>query len=478
MLEAIVLWKPPLDDEKLIRFRDLLQARCGLNFTAQNYQDLEDGLAYALDETGQNADQYYLNLLRLPTEDLLWRRLLNRVTIGETYFFRTMPHFVALRERILPTLIDQRRKSGLRILRIWSAGCSTGEEPYSLAILLHELIPDIDQWHISILGTDINHHHLEVARRAVYGENAFRLETPYEIQKKYFSRMGHIYTLVPEIRQMVHFGYLNLIEDIYPSLETDTPNLDLIFCRNVTIYFRKETTRQVVKRFYDALTDGGWLFVGHSEPLASIYTDYETHNFADATLYRKTSKIKNETRPVVQQPIIPSALPKVDIIFNTLEDIDKLLEKGQVAEARDALREYIRISPHHADALFLLAKLNADEGEVESTHQLLDTIEKINPLMPQAHYLRALVFEQSTALEQAKSALRRAIYADRHFVLAHYHMGELLFSEGNLPLAKRSWQMAYNMLADKEPNNPVPYGDGATVGTLLYAIKQRMDHIA
>jgi chemotaxis protein methyltransferase CheR len=460
-----------LNDENFIRFRDLLQDRCGLYFTPQNRQDLREGVEKAMLQAGiSDLAQYYHLLYLTPTDDSLWRQLVSRVTIGETYFFRTIPHFEALRDRILPNLIEQRRKLGLRILRLWSAGCSTGEEAYTLAILLRELLEDFDQWHIYILATDINHKSLEHARQGVYTENAFRIETPEDIREKYFHYDGHCYLLASDIREMVTFAYLNLVEDIYPDLSNSTLGMDVIFCRNVTIYFSKETTRQVVKRFYDSLVDGGWLFVGHSEPLASIYTGYETHNFPNASVYRKPSA----TKPSYVKTLRQTGTLRLEKPLFTLEEIYRLLEKGRLNDAREALKHYLQISPRHVDALFLLAKLTANDGEIEGTHKILDTIEEIDPLLPQAHYLRALLFEQHFAPEQAKAALRRAIYADRNFVLAHYHMGELLFSEGSTVQAKRSWQMAYNMLAGKEPDALVPFGDGATVGTLLYAIKQRM----
>lgn len=460
-----------MNDNQFNLFRDLLQKRCGIYFNAQNRSDLEDALAQVLRLTALDELTYYHFLENASTDEDLWRLLINRVTIGETYFFRNMPHFDILREHILPALIEQRRKLGLRILRLWSAGCSTGEEPYSLAMLLRELIDDLERWHIYILATDINEQSLEFAQHAVYTDNAFRLETPPEVRQKYFHYNGHHYMLRPEIRQMVYFDVLNLVENSYPEI---TQNMDMIFCRNVTIYFDKETTRQVVKRFHKALADGGWLFVGHAEPLASIYTDYETHNFPDATLYRKPFSTKQlSTKPIVHLP----SLTKKETPLYTFEDIARMIAKGKTDDAREALRAYLQSSPRHVEALFLMAKLTADLGELESTHKFLDTIEAIDPLVPQAHYLRALAFEQGSAqdkLEKAKNALRRAIYADRNFVLAHYHMGELLFSEGNLAMAKRSWQMAYTMLVGKEPAQSVPYGDGATVGTLLYALKQRM----
>jgi chemotaxis protein methyltransferase CheR len=227
--------------------------------------------------------------------------------------------------------------------------------------------------------------------------------------------------------------------------------------------------------------NGGWLVVGHAEPLASIYRGYEVHNFPNAVFYRKPAaqvKPPAQPKPAVE-PALEKALQKLpppnhQTHANQIEEIYALMLRGDRQGARRALNTFLEVMPDHTDALFLLAKLTADEGRSEDVHDILNIIDSLNPLVPQAHYLRALLYQQSSSWDEAKAALRRALYADRNFILAHYYMGELLYTEGKIEMARRSWRNALDILKTCEPNSPVAFGDGLVVGTLMHAIEQRL----
>ena len=178
--------------------------------------------------------------------------LANHLTVGETYFFRDKELFKTLEKPVLSKLIQSRHRSG-RHLRVWSAGCSTGEEPYSVAILLSKMIPDLRDWNITILATDISPLALQKAAGAVYGHWSFRDVQP-EIQNGFFNQRedGH-FELLPRIREMVTFSYLNLVEDTYPSLFNNTNAMDIIFCRNVLMYFVPELAGKVARNFHRSL---------------------------------------------------------------------------------------------------------------------------------------------------------------------------------------------------------------------------------
>jgi chemotaxis protein methyltransferase CheR len=240
-----------------LRFNGLLLKHCGLHFSETRKAELEHAVRHAFAASACGTlEEYYHLLSDAQTGTVEMDRLINAVTINETHFFRDEAQFNALYSSILPQIIE--RKRPLRTLRIWSAGCSSGEEPYSLAILLRELLPDIEQWSVTILGTDINTASLERAHQAVYGNWAFREERAKLLRSKYFQAEGGRYALISDVKHMPSFRRLNLVEPIYPSYETNTMLMDLVMCRNVTIYFSEEITRWVVDRFYDALVDGGW----------------------------------------------------------------------------------------------------------------------------------------------------------------------------------------------------------------------------
>jgi chemotaxis protein methyltransferase CheR len=271
-----------LDDALYVRFRDLLHSRSGLDYPERKRADLAHGLRLAL------ASSQHSDLATLYDDAAAggpsWEIILAQLTIGETYFFRNTPQFAALREHILPELIERRRT--MHHLRIWSAGCATGEEPYSIAMILADLLPKTEFWQVSILATDINPQFLARARDGLYGSWSFR-ETPEAVRERFFTPEQNRWRLQPSIRQMVTFARLNLAEPCFPAIFNGTYAQDLILCRNVTIYFDEATTHQLIERFHSTLLPGGWLLVGHAEPQASANQRLELHNFPQTVVYRK-----------------------------------------------------------------------------------------------------------------------------------------------------------------------------------------------
>ena len=190
--------------------------------------------------------------------------LARQLTVGETYFFRDKKSFELIEGKILPDLIQKRREAD-RYLWIWSAGCATGEEPYSIAMLLSRLIPDIEDWNITVLATDINASFLQKAAKGIYGEWSFR-DVPSGVKEVFFKKAGKdLFELLPEVRTAVTFTYLNLSEDAYPSLTNNTNGMDVILCRNVLMYFTEKSQREVVGKLYRCLVKGGWLMVSPAE---------------------------------------------------------------------------------------------------------------------------------------------------------------------------------------------------------------------
>ena len=259
----------------LAGFAALLQRRSGLSFSGHNLSDLETGVKVTGELLGFPSALHFFQALNVQSEAAsnAFEYLVRAVTIGETYFFRYPEQFTVLREDILPELIARKRAQGDLSLRLWSAGCSTGEEPYSLCFTLMRLLPDVADWRISILATDINRDSLERAEKAEYSAWSFRGVEPH-VRQSFFEEVGRsgvaTYRFHPEVhkqvRKWVHFQYLNLKDHCYPSLLTQTTAMDFIFCRNVLIYFSPEVTRDVVASLHTCLADGGYLMVGPVEP--------------------------------------------------------------------------------------------------------------------------------------------------------------------------------------------------------------------
>ena len=245
-------------------FRELIEARTGICLSDGQVRGLDGLIAGLVTRAGSDLtpDQLYAAFSAGERADL-FRDFAARVTIGETHFFRVAPQIAALREIVLPDLIQ--RRAGNRRLTLWSAGCSSGEEPYTLAILLRELLPTIDSWDVRLFATDLSEPALDTARRAVYREWSFR-ETPAWVRQRYFTAQGDLWRLHDAIRQMVRFERVNLVAAPYPPPLSAAGTLDLILCRNVTIYFNHSVSHDLYRRFAASLAPGGWLILGPSDP--------------------------------------------------------------------------------------------------------------------------------------------------------------------------------------------------------------------
>ena len=241
------------------RAQATIRQRTGLVFNEARRADLARGLGKAIERAGTRDVEAYL--ARLETDPRVLDHLVAEITVGETYFFREPEQFAVIREHILPDLAS-RRPHG-RPLRVWSAGCATGEEPYSVTIMLREA-GWLDVVHI--LGTDIARTALARGKRGRYTRWSFR-GVPAGVREAYFVERGAELALSATIRAAVDFGYLNLAEDTYPSLATGVWGMDLILCRNVLIYFDSDAVAAVARRLLASLADGGWLLLGASDPM-------------------------------------------------------------------------------------------------------------------------------------------------------------------------------------------------------------------
>jgi chemotaxis protein methyltransferase CheR len=273
---------PHLDDETFLGLRDLIATASGIAFDERSRFIVERRLvprlrALKLDDFGA----YYRYLLYSPEAGEELDRMLESVTIRESYFFREWPQFEAFRDELLPRFA--RENAAARRLRIWSAGCATGEEPYSAAILVLES-GLFKGWRVDVLGTDLVAPAIDAARRGLYRDASLRA-TPDDVRDRYFSYEGdNAWRLDERVRDMVVFEPLNLVETArYAAL----PEIDAVFCRNVLIYFAEETRRRVIMGFHERLRDGGYLLLGHAESLLSLATPFTLHHVGRDMVYRK-----------------------------------------------------------------------------------------------------------------------------------------------------------------------------------------------
>ena len=471
-----------LPDALLSQLSDFLESEIGLHFPRERWRDLERGIAAAARESGYAEAEAYIHwLLSAPLTRTQIEGLASQLTVGETYFFREQRSLDILEQQILPELLRARAQTEKQ-LRIWSAGCCSGEEPYSLAMLLDRLIPDFENWNLTILATDINPHFLRKAARGIYGAWSFR-DAPGWLRERYFNRrQDGRYEIQPRIRRMVSFSYLNLAEDAYPSLVNGTNAMDVILCRNVLMYFAQERARKVVNKLHRSLVDGGWLITSPTETSNVQFSAFTAVEFPGAFLYRRMAAGEPRTvavrHPVpwyneeaaaahAQAPATPPAPAAFSASLSAFA-LEALHEAGaeQAADAGDA---DARAHDAH-DTPRRKARACADEGRLAEASTWCEKAIAADKLNPAHYYLLASIEQERGQSETAERSLGRALYLAPDFVLAHFALGNLCLSAGRQREARRHFGNALTLLRACPAEALLPEADGLSAGRLAEII--------
>lgn len=485
----------PLADQLVSRASAWLTEAIGLHFPPARWRDLQRGIALAAPELG----------FRTPLDCTEWIAhgrlspdqldvLAPHLTISETYFFRDTALFQHLESVLLPDLIQKRRAGGMG-LRLWCAGCCTGEEAYSLAILLHRLIPDLPRWNISLLATDINVHALAKAREGCYSPWSFRGTSAWNDTRYFTAGPGKCFTVRPALRALVRFEYLNLAKSDYPSLLNATTSIDVLVCRNVLMYFEPEAARGAIGRLAGAIAEGGWLIVAPSE-LPLVDKDHFTPiHWENTILHQKSApRILAPARAPVAPALptsprrpIPPARPTanlevpVDRVTATpdaevsLSKAEALFAAHQHGAAWDIAISFSEVSPARGRAMRLLARIRANQGRLEEAQAWCDRIIAADRVDPAGYYLRALVLQERGLYTEAGDALRQTLYLDPDFIIAHFTLGVLAHAIGDAATSARHWRNTIRLLGRCAPEAPVPESDGLSVARLLDIVGSLME---
>jgi chemotaxis protein methyltransferase CheR len=450
-----------LRDAQLLKLSDFVAANLGLHYPRGRWGDLERQTNSAAKEFGlADAGTLLQQLLSSPVTRHQIEMLAAHLTNTETYFWREPHSFEALRDSILPEVLRARQTGDLS-LRVWCAGCSTGEEAYSIAILLRELIPVLEDWRITLLATDINPHILRRAALGVYGEWSFR-NAPRRLKQKYFYfRNAGKFEIRPEIRKMVSFAPLNLAEDIYPSLITNTNAMDIIFCRNVLMYFAKDRGREVVQRFYRALAEGGWLIVAATELSPQLFPQFALKQFPGAFAYRREALRGGlpaglPVQPAAKQILSPQPPASGAAVPAPPRPRDRQEQGSAVETGRTET----------AAELALALRRLANQGKLREALAASENAIAANRLDANLHYLHAVILSEEKLDGEAVAALKRALYLDPNFVLAHFALGNLAQRQGKAQDAKKSFINTLALLDGFGPDDILPEAEGLTAGRL------------
>ncbi|MBI4242047.1 MAG: methyltransferase domain-containing protein [Candidatus Rokubacteria bacterium] len=498
------------------RFRAIVAARLGLLFDDAKFGLLAEVLRRRIDASGA-APEVYLERLAAPQdsrEEI--GALAKELTVTETYFFRNMEQFRALVEIALPDRIGARQAR--RSLRFLSAGCASGEEAYSLAALVRQHLPEAASWDVSIRGVDINAAMIQKARRGRYSAWSLR-ETPADLQRRWFREKGPEFLLDESVRSMVNFEERNLAEDNPSFWQPQT--FDIIFCRNVLMYFVPETARAIVGRLSHALVPGGYLFLGHAENLRGLSQDFHLRHTHDTFYYQRKQGDADRPLPDIAPiawtgasslPSAPLALNAplasvveaadswVDAIRRAAERIQtltesraalarsgprtgdrspaahprwdvelavELLRKERFAEALALVRELPPESADDPDVLLLRAVLLTQSGNLAEAEKVCADLLALDDLNTGAHYLFAICREGLGDRQGAFDHDQVAVYLDPGFAMPRLHLGLLARRAGEREAARRELGQALVLLQREDASRVLLFGGGFSRDTLV-----------
>jgi chemotaxis protein methyltransferase CheR len=443
---------PPL--EYFADAATLVRERTGLVFGEARHSAFAGALATAMRRAGVRDPAVYAT--RLATVPPLLDDLVDEITVGETYFFREPGQCATIRDTILPALLSE-RPSG-RPLRVWSAGCASGEEAYTLAILLREHGLEL---RAHVVGTDISRSALRKAARGRYTNWSLRgmSET---VRDSYFTAAGGHFDLAPAVRQSVEFRHLNLAGDQYPSLTTGIWGMDLILCRNVLIYFDAPTVARVAHRLIASLGPRGWLMLGPSDPLLEDLVPCEAVLTCAGIVYRPAD-VQRSARahsipapPPLASPIehtpspeAPTAAPAA-LSFCVADEYagDTATDTLDVAQSILTVREI------------------ANRGDPDAAWRACAVALERHSDSAELVYIQAALLSEAERYVEAAATARRALYLDRGLVVAHMALGGALARMGDIEGARRAFRNAERILLGLSPSEIVPASDGEPAGRL------------
>lgn len=524
--------KLKMDAEQVEKFQNFFMEKSGLVFEGRRIKEMEQAVSERMIEVGMTSfDEYLDHLARQVNGTDELNHLVVSLTVGETQFYRTPEQFAALRKYILPELIE-REKAGGRKLRILSAGCATGEEPYTLAILLHELLPDLDSWDIRISACDINRKFLESAKKGVYGKRKIRLVDPVTLGK-YFDRKGKTNWLVKDfLKDNIEWSHFNINSESFESL-CHEERFDIVLCRNVLIYFKLDNLRKVVNKFHKIIRPEGYFMLGYSETLFKISDRFQSVHTPEAFFYQKTdnptpSLAKLPDKPVPYQrdellkalgsrphplaktkPKIPKkkvrrvaakksagtapppglALPKpppgkvsaAKIAMDEghlWEAALELFSNERFNEARQKFDEMIEQNPCSARAHLGLGFLYANLGAEDRSREHAEEAKRHDDLLPEIYFLLALLDEKNSQFEAAIANYQRIILLSPDFAMAHFNLGNLFYKLHRHRDARREFGNTITILADDADNKSLRFSGGLSRDAVISFCEIQRDQIA
>ncbi|MGI6784037.1 MAG: CheR family methyltransferase [Aminivibrio sp.] len=462
MAGSVQLRAEPGVRHRLAALAEKVEERLGLTRSGSREEDILKAAAVLARENNLSAADFLQNLLNLPPEVAFPEEFVSALTVGETYFFRERQFLEAFRTSVFAGITEGKKDR----LRIWSAGCSSGEEAYTIAMLLLR-----DGLHgaggdISILGTDINSAALEKARRGVYSSWSFRGMTEEETGLFFRKEGAGRYSVRDRFKKAVQFSRLNLADPEW-HLWRDGGAPDAIFCRNVLIYFAEEKRNEVIKRFCELLPAGGLLVTSACETASFTFDGFVPFHYNGAVIYKKPGSA----------PRFAAELPALEPSYPFRDEEPKARGSEPYFTAPAEKTPEAGLGGAEISTREERARRLADGGRHGEALQELEKAADENGPSPGLYYLRSLICQETGNRREASAALRSALYLDPDFAMAHYALGVMALGEGRPAEADRCLRNAVEILASLPADCLPPGGDGHTAADLLKAAQQLRDGI-
>lgn len=523
----------------LEEFCHLITVQTGLKIREQDRMALSKCIVNRVQTLELPGAEAYYHLLReaLSQDEQGWAKhpelqiLAPAITTGESYFLRDRGQIDILEHQLLPELIEQKReavKQGICLqpaLKIWSAGCSTGEEVYTLATLIQKLLPDWQSWNIKILGTDLNPEAIERARRGIYKRWSFR-QTPPEFRAQYFREHAEGWEIGHSLRRLTLFQPMNLLQLGNWAENPHLQGMDLILCRNVFIYFQHDAITRVLKQFHAVLHPSGYLITGHSELQGQDMGGFKTLVFPESVIYKRSSGDGESLSPMpmrlksslsadstysrnsldvsrlVHQDFRTRSLQKGEAILpvqsthsvpsksvksvkveyrsqfqlqETLEEgliqVHTFLQQGRYTAMLSAIERLLEQAPDYSELYYLQAQAYANQGSLDQAIAACEQAIRLNSDCLDPLYLLAQIAEEQNDLKQAKTLLRKILYLDSTAVAAYIDLGTLYVNEGEIDRAQKMFQTAWDILQSLPVEQTLQYRGAVSVRSLQSHVK-------
>lgn len=454
----------------------VIASNVGLHFPIERRDILSRNLANVSRDLGFHKMKEFIQwfLLNQMTNDQIGV-LASHLTISETYFWREPQVFNAFTQSVLTELLESKKRKD-NTINIWCAGCSTGEEAYSIAIALYRTIRGIEKWNINIIASDLNPTALSKALTGLYSSWSFR-NSPGWIKDFYFKKHNNReFEILPEIKKMVNFKSFNLTQGNYLSSICRNTKMDLIFCRNVLMYLTREWSAKISQNLYDSISENGWLIVSSCELSGELFPQFEAVNFPGAVLYRKSKMEFN--RDDIHSSLsdnqnlyneVQSLTPYVNV-FNQLNNgeakRDSINEEGfrnpeffdnTESEYHDPSKSQTipEVPEETINRKKTSIRVLADKGNLEEALSVCNEAIATEKLVPSLYFLRATILQELNKSSEAIKSLKQAIYIDPGYVMGHFTLGNIFIRQGIIHKAKQYFNNALELLS-KISNDEFP----------------------